>query len=743
MDERKRSAPGRLGNDSKRIKREDSDLSVKDEEGATDKQLRERNAALREALQEKNRRIDFLEQKCSDLFGDRHKTSMRLQTVLNSWSILLKTLHTLVPDSSKDIERDIKAQGDLDGQPLPVDIKCELDEWFLSGTEPTLDVKDEDAGSWKNENAFTKAWVESVLSKFSGKDEPDALKRAVDAMQRAESDLLACQDKLQVYKRQVRELKQDLNKKEAERHAACRRYDRSVHQQTAVKETASTSNGAAHQSTGNSHELHQTVDKLQTQLKEANEMLEKALAETRKAKTMEYEIRQSMESMEKLHEEKIEHMNEQLASTKEALQKLKYKSKDIEAHMHEKWEKKVSKSAADNHKLKAKLDEAMIKNADLRLRLTTFSAYKDQFSDYKVLNASLEQELAGTKQQLEHARSKHIKFEKFHEHAITSANESEINHLLTQLRDCQASLEALQNDIKHPELSKATEREAAARRELETLKIKLMETEKKCVALADESEAKQDIMATHEEEINTLVAEIEAVAKEAENVRTQLNKTMTKLSDRDASLAKVNAALFKAEQKNSSNFEELAGVRLQVASLVALQKTQKTLEAGLQETLKLKEEELESLREHVKNIEKLKTGVEKEKINYAREIKIVKQTYTLPRSSDAPSVDQKAPCEQCEVYKRQEEERNEKLRVARASGESGEMSEIERYELLEARKKLNCSVCQDAPKEVMISKCSHMFCKKCMDDNLKARNRKCPTCKKMFGQDDVKAVWWT
>ncbi|KAH9081389.1 hypothetical protein LEN26_021300, partial [Aphanomyces euteiches] len=306
-----------------------------------------------------------------------------------------------------------------------------------------------------------------------------------------------------------------------------------------------------------------------------------------------------------------------------------------------------------------------------------------------------------------------------------------------------ASLEALQNDIKHPELSKATEREAAARRELETLKIKLMETEKKCVALADESEAKQDIMATHEEEINTLVAEIEAVAKEAENVRTQLNKTMTKLSDRDASLAKVNAALFKAEQKNSSNFEELAGVRLQVASLVALQKTQKTLEAGLQETLKLKEEELESLREHVKNIEKLKAGVEKEKINYAREIKIVKQTYTLPRSSDAPSVDQKAPCEQCEVYKRQEEERNEKLRVARASGESGEMSEIERYELLEARKKLNCSVCQDAPKEVMISKCSHMFCKKCMDDNLKARNRKCPTCKKMFGQDDVKAVWWT
>ncbi|RLO02063.1 hypothetical protein DYB28_014814 [Aphanomyces astaci] len=228
----------------------------------------------------------------------------------------------------------------------------------------------------------------------------------------------------------------------------------------------------------------------------------------------------------------------------------------------------------------------------------------------------------------------------------------------------------------------------------------------------------QELVEAHESEINALVAEVEAVAKETDGLRGQLAKSMAKMTAKDATISKLQAAVAKAEQANALSFDELAGVRLQVAALTTLQRNQKALEASLQV---------------------------KDKIKFAREVTLAKQTLQMQKQVEQ-SVEPAKPCEQCQVHHRQEKLRQDKLREARASlanNGDGEVSELERYELVELRKKVKCSVCQDAPKEVMISKCSHMFCKECMESNLKARNRKCPTCKKMFGQDDVKGVYWT
>ena len=37
------------------------------------------------------------------------------------------------------------------------------------------------------------------------------------------------------------------------------------------------------------------------------------------------------------------------------------------------------------------------------------------------------------------------------------------------------------------------------------------------------------------------------------------------------------------------------------------------------------------------------------------------------------------------------------------------------------------------------NRCFHLFCKECIDENLRNRSRKCPACGEKFGQDDVKA----
>ena len=40
--------------------------------------------------------------------------------------------------------------------------------------------------------------------------------------------------------------------------------------------------------------------------------------------------------------------------------------------------------------------------------------------------------------------------------------------------------------------------------------------------------------------------------------------------------------------------------------------------------------------------------------------------------------------------------------------------------------RIKCSVCHVRPKSAIITKCCHMFCRECVDSNLKTRLRKCP-----------------
>ncbi|CAA7401290.1 unnamed protein product [Spirodela intermedia] len=61
-------------------------------------------------------------------------------------------------------------------------------------------------------------------------------------------------------------------------------------------------------------------------------------------------------------------------------------------------------------------------------------------------------------------------------------------------------------------------------------------------------------------------------------------------------------------------------------------------------------------------------------------------------------------------------------------------------EIKECKAILKCGVCFDRPKQVVITKCFHLFCSNCIQRNLEIRHRKCPACGTPFGQNDVKEV---
>ncbi|KAF7137671.1 hypothetical protein RHSIM_Rhsim07G0033400 [Rhododendron simsii] len=62
-------------------------------------------------------------------------------------------------------------------------------------------------------------------------------------------------------------------------------------------------------------------------------------------------------------------------------------------------------------------------------------------------------------------------------------------------------------------------------------------------------------------------------------------------------------------------------------------------------------------------------------------------------------------------------------------------------ELREYREILKCSICLDRPKEVVLTKCYHLFCNACVQRILGTRHRKCPVCAASFGANDVKPVY--
>ena len=55
--------------------------------------------------------------------------------------------------------------------------------------------------------------------------------------------------------------------------------------------------------------------------------------------------------------------------------------------------------------------------------------------------------------------------------------------------------------------------------------------------------------------------------------------------------------------------------------------------------------------------------------------------------------------------------------------------------------RLACPVCNDRDKACILLRCRHMFCRTCIDENVRNRSRKCPACGQRYDTKDVANVW--
>jgi E3 ubiquitin-protein ligase BRE1 len=82
---------------------------------------------------------------------------------------------------------------------------------------------------------------------------------------------------------------------------------------------------------------------------------------------------------------------------------------------------------------------------------------------------------------------------------------------------------------------------------------------------------------------------------------------------------------------------------------------------------------------------------------------------------------------------------NGKLKLIEAKTEHEELV----IEMEEYKRKIMCRCGSEREREVVLMTCPHIFCKKCIEDSVGNRNRKCPICGVKFTKTDVHEICWT
>lgn len=798
----------------KKIKLDDDEPPVANPN--TMEAVRDKNKAMALDLQEKNRRIAFLTHKCESLFRQRAITDAAFRCIQRQWRSLLDDVTTAsqvmtLNDAALPEWQEIVATSESLGMlRVPHEaVTVALPEWFTSisksdeqsdatvKTETGVDGDNADGGEdeakptsvvltekekqtemvLKEEKERATQLVQKLLAAVSTVAQVGAKKlefKTLVADKRAATEhVLQLQDELEMLQKRMASVESDLEYKEAERHRACREYDRlrAFVEKQATESAAKPGDQEVKEENGDAAghtekadtsgkprssekrvtlveaDTKPSVDREQMRKlqEDKNILVHKLKEERQKAESMRSELTrlQALETAWKQEEVRqreefeatVTRLRDENKQLNESLSLVRREKTDEKQLIQDSWRNQLEKSTDECTKIKGKLDELTTKNAALRDKLASFSTYRDQLSDLKSQHEALRRETSRLKEQLERERAKNGRVQDAEER-------KEVLELHEQLRLAQQQRDVLRDGSA-----------SADRHVLDALEAKNAELTIEVEKLRVDLETATTNQDSFKDENDALVVEIEVLNKDVEATRHSKKKVIKQLEEKRQVARKLQNEVAKEADARAHCAEELATVRLQVSSLKYVHSQQKaTLEAA-KEAQKAKEQELDDLKKYAKLLENERDNVTTEKIKAQRDTDVAKQMYKAEAAHKQRQVlqDKSRPCDQCESFRKKEADYEKRIAALRASsgssssgGDGGNgLADLERFELQDLRKQLKCSVCQDRHKDVIISKCFHMFCKDCVDSNLKSRNRKCPTCKKMYGQDDVKSVWFT
>ncbi|XVF22818.1 hypothetical protein REPUB_Repub12eG0203600 [Reevesia pubescens] len=295
----------------------------------------------------------------------------------------------------------------------------------------------------------------------------------------------------------------------------------------------------------------------------------------------------------------------------------------------------------------------------------------------------------------------------------------------------------------------ANEAEAISQQRLAAAEAEFAELRQKLEASKRDKARFSDALKSKNEENEAYLSEIESIGQAYDDMQTQNQQLLQQITERDDYNIKLVLEGVRSKQLQDSLLFEKHTMEKEIQQASTSLDFYEMKAARIEDQLRFSSDQVQRLAEErfqfsvsLENTQKRLSDVRRSS-HLARES--LEDSQSKIEKSRVASVELQIELERERFSEKRIEEESEMVRrkVLRLRAEIEGSSVVQRLqqELREYKEILKCSICLDRPKEVVITKCYHLFCHPCVQKITESRHRKCPVCAASFGANDVKPVY--
>ncbi|MBA0583184.1 hypothetical protein Gorai_014053, partial [Gossypium raimondii] len=292
----------------------------------------------------------------------------------------------------------------------------------------------------------------------------------------------------------------------------------------------------------------------------------------------------------------------------------------------------------------------------------------------------------------------------------------------------------------------ANEAEAISQQKLAAAEAEIAELRHKLEASKRDKSRLTDSLKAKIEENEAYLSEIESIGQAYDDMQTQNQQLLQQITERDDYNIKLVLEGLRAKQLQDTLLLEKHNMEKEIQQASTSLDFYNMKAARIEDQLRFCSDQVQKLGEErfqksvsLENTQKRLSDMRRSS-HQAKES--LEDSQLKIEKSRAALVELQIEIERERFKKKRLEEELEvarrKVVHLRAKTEGNLMVERLQQELREYREILKCSICLDRPKEVVITKCYHLFCNPCVHKITESRHRKCPVCAASFGANDVK-----
>uniref|UniRef100_A0A2N9EF63 E3 ubiquitin protein ligase n=1 Tax=Fagus sylvatica TaxID=28930 RepID=A0A2N9EF63_FAGSY len=294
----------------------------------------------------------------------------------------------------------------------------------------------------------------------------------------------------------------------------------------------------------------------------------------------------------------------------------------------------------------------------------------------------------------------------------------------------------------------ANEAEAISQQRLAAAEADIAELRQKLEASKRDISRLTDVLKSKNEENESYLSEIESIGQAYDDMQNQNQHLLQQITERDDYNIKLVLEGVRARQLQDTLLMNKRTMERELQQASASLNFYDVKAARIEDQLKLCSEQIQKLADDKYHSSVTLENTQKKLLDVRRSsqqaMESLEESQLKVEKSRATLVELQIGLETERFDKKREEEELEVVRrkasCLRAQTDGSSIVEKLQEELREYREILKCSICLDRTKEVVITKCYHLFCNPCVQRITETRHRKCPTCSASFGPNDVKPL---